>query len=283
MRNLNTAWYFLCVIGLSIFFLTTSPVLAQTPTWKDVRILLYTKNGEGFVHDNIPNSIKALESLGKENGFQVVAEEDPAVFTEDNLKKYDVIVFSNTNNEVFDTDDQRVAFMRYTQAGGGFVGIHSASGTERQWQWFKRLLGGTFLWHEPYQKFTVNIINKNHPSLAHLPEKWEKEDELYYLKELNLDLNILAVNDISTLTIPDKHSRKKPTTFGNVFPSVWSQEFDGGRQWYTSLGHNNEDYKDPAFRKHILGGIISVIGEQEPLDYNKAYAQSPNDNIIDKQ
>src|SRR3546814_13423510 len=67
-----------------------------------------------------------------------------------------------------DTDAQRVALMRYIQAGGGFVGIHSASGTERKWKWFKQLLGATFYWHDKYQPFTVNIIDAKHPSVAHL-------------------------------------------------------------------------------------------------------------------
>jgi type 1 glutamine amidotransferase len=278
MKNLINSVVFLAFIAFLTSCSSSTSALAQRVNWEKVNILLYTKNGKGFVHDNIPNSIKAIKALGGENGFTVDASEDPADFTEDNLKKYDAIVFSNTNNDVFDTDAQKVAFMRYIQAGGGFVGIHSASGTERQWKWFKQLLGGTFLWHEPYQEFTVRILEKDHPSLAHLPRNWEREDELYYLTELNPDLNILAVNDMTTLTNPNK-DRQRPKTFGNVFPSVWSHEFDGGRQWYTSLGHNKEDYKDPNFRKHILGGIQWVIGDQEPLDYSKAYAQSPNDKV----
>ena len=247
-----------------------------------MEILLYTKNGEGYVHENIKSSVEAVKALGVEYGFKVDASEDPGVFTDDNLKKYDAMVFSNTNNDVFDTDAQKVSLMRYIQAGGGFVGIHSTSGTERQWKWFKQLIGGTFLWHEPYQKFIVRIIDEDHPSLAHLSDSWEREDELYYLKELNIDLNILAVNDMTTLTIPDTHNRQQPDTFGDVFPCVWSQEFDGGRQWYTSLGHNKEDYKDPAFRKHILGGILSVVRDRESLNYSKAYAQSPDDPVKTK-
>ena len=245
--------------------------------WKKVQVLLYTKNGKGFVHDNIPNSIEAIKALGQQNGFKVDVSEDPAVFTEENLKKYDALIFSNTNNEVFDTDAQKVAFMRYIQAGGGFVGIHSASGTERQWKWFKQMLGGTFLFHEPYKEFDVIVLDPSHPSLAHLPARWTKEDECYYLREMNVNLTVLAVNDLSVFEKNKK--RIRPDTFGDVFPSVWCQEFDGGRQWYTSLGHNKEDYKTPEYRQHILGGLQWVIGKQKPLDYGKAYATSPDDEV----
>lgn len=241
--------------------------------WSKVRVLVYTKNGKGYVHDNIPNSIEAIKAMGQEHKFAVDASDDPAVFTDENLKKYNALVFSNTNNDVFDTDAQRVALMRFVQAGGGFAAIHSASGTERKWDWFAAMLGARFLRHPPYQKFNIRILDRTHPSLAHFGETWTKEDECYYLQRMNVNMRVLAVNDLSAINDP---KGEKPATFGDVFPSVWYQEFDGGRQWYTSLGHHKDDYTRPDFRQHILGGIQSVV-RNAPLDYTRAYAQSPTD------
>ena len=240
--------------------------------WEKVRLLVYTKNGAGYVHANIPASIEAIRELAREHRFSVDASDDPAVFTDQNLKKYSALVFSNTNNVVFDTDAQRVALMRYVQAGGGFVAIHSASGSEREWKWFAGLLGGAFSRHAPFQRFSVRILDRTHPSLAHLGEQWEREDECYYLVRMNVNMRILAVNDLTSVQDP----KEKPATFGDVFPSVWYQEFDGGRQWYTSLGHAKEDYGRPEFRRHLLGGIRSVV-RPAPLDYARAYAASPAD------
>ena len=243
--------------------------------WEKVRLLVYTKNGTGYVHDNIPGSIEAIKALAAEHKFSVDASDDPAVFTDENLKKYSALVFSNTNNVVFDTDAQRVALMRYVQAGGGFVAIHSASGTERTWKWFAGLLGGAFSRHAPIQKFGVLMVDRTHPSVAHLPARWERDDECYYLVRMNVNLQVIAVNDLSTIQDP---KGEKPVTFGDVFPSVWYQEFDGGRQWYTSLGHRKEDYALPEFRRHLLGGIRSVV-RIAPLDYTRAYAVSPTDDL----
>ncbi|MGI8423371.1 MAG: ThuA domain-containing protein [Chloroflexota bacterium] len=248
---------------------------ARPVNWSKVRLLLYTRNGAGYVHQNIPASIEAIKALAAEHKFVVDASDDPAVFTDDNLKKYSALVFSNTNNVVFDTDAQRVALMRYVQAGGGFAAIHSASGTERTWKWFAGLLGGAFSRHAPMQKFGVVILDRAHPSLAHLPPRWERDDECYYLVKMNVNMKVLAVNDLSTIQDP---KGEKPAIFGDVFPSVWSQEFDGGRQWYTSLGHRKEDYLTPEFRQHILGGIRSVV-RNAPLDYTRAYAVSPADDV----
>ena len=234
------------------------------PSLEGKKILLYTKNGEGYVHDNIPASIEAIKKLGKENGFEVVASEDPALFTDENLRQYDALVFSNTNNEVFDTKAQEEAFQRYIQNGGGFVGIHSASGSERDWPWFWKMLGGKFLRHPPRQDFDVHVLDRDHPSTSFLPELWKiKDDECYYLNHLNPDIHVLLAADMTT--VEDEKKEEYPgVVFGDTFPLAWCHEFDGGRQWYTALGHRSEHYSDPQFMQHILGGIAWVVSDMQP-------------------
>ncbi|NVJ47104.1 MAG: ThuA domain-containing protein, partial [Cytophagia bacterium] len=97
---------------------------------KPKSLLIYTRNGEGFVHDNIEASVEALEKLASENNYEVQVTDSPDFFTPENLKQIDCIIFSNSNNEAFTSQDQRDAFKHYIESGGGFVGIHSASGSE---------------------------------------------------------------------------------------------------------------------------------------------------------
>lgn len=266
------------VLGLLLFALGwPASTHAQKIKWNKVKVLVYTKNGKGYVHDNIANSKTAILALGQQNGFAVDTTSDPTKFTDENLKQYDCLIFSNTNNDVFDTDAQRVALMRYIQAGGNFFGLHSASGTERKWRWFKDMLGGTFFWHEPGQGFSVKILDAKNPALAHLGKTWVRQtDEFYFIKELGVNLNVLAVNDHSTIQKP---AGKALDTFGDVFPSVWWHEYDGGRAFYTSLGHQKEDYEKEDLRKHILGAIEWAIGPQKSRNYSKAYATSPQDAV----
>ena len=110
------------------------------------------------MHDNIPYAVNCIQNLGKQYGFAVDSSGNPSVMTENNLKQYSLLIFTSTNNDVFDTDDQRLAFRHYIEAGGGFVGIHSVTGTERNWKWFKMMLGGTFSWHAKFQKFSVKTM-----------------------------------------------------------------------------------------------------------------------------
>lgn len=242
--------------------------------WEKVNVLVYTKNGKGYVHDNIPSAVACIQRLGKQNGFGVDVSDNPSVFNDANLKKYNALIFTSTNNDVFDTDAQKVAMMRYIQAGGGFVGIHSVTGTERNWQWFKRLVGGTFVRHAKHQPFQEIIIDPKNVSTSFLPKRWDVTDECYYTTDVNPDIHVLTVHDLSTVK-----DENKPTIYGSVFPSTWCHEFDGGREWYTALGHDGERYSDPVFEKFILGGIQWTIGENKPLNYSKSHAANPNDPL----
>ena len=228
------------------------------------KLLLYTKNGEGYVHENIPYSIQAIQRLGDEHGFEVVASEDPALFTPATLSQFDVLVFSNTNNDIFDTPAQEKAFQEYMQSGGRFVAIHSACGSERDWPWFWRNLGGKFVRHPPQQNFDVKVMDPTHPSTYFLPDTWSiQDDECYYIDQLNPDIHVLAAADLHTVE-DDEQAKYPGSVFGNYFPTTWCHTTDGGRQWYTSLGHRPEHYSDPQFLQHILGGITWVLSQEQP-------------------
>ena len=240
---------------------------------KGKQILIFTKNGKGYVHENIPSSIAALQKLGVENGFSTDTTTNSALFTDNNLKKYDAIIFSNTNNNVFDTEEQKLAFMRYIQAGGGFMGIHSATGTERNWKWFKLMLGATFLRHPPFQKFTVHVLDKKHPAVKNLSPQWETNDECYFFKEINPSVHVLLYTDISTIKESADGKNITPDIFGNRYPAAWCHEFDGGRIFYTALGHSKEDYSNATYLKHLLESLKWVVDKPKP-DYKKARATS---------
>ncbi|MCL4402458.1 MAG: ThuA domain-containing protein, partial [Acidobacteria bacterium] len=224
------------------------------------KILVYTRNGKGYVHDNIASSVEAIRKMGAENGFAVDVSDDPAVFTDANLKQYRALVFSNSNNEAFTTDAQREAFKRYIESGGGFVGIHSACGSERQWPYFWSVLGGKFLRHPKMQSFLVRVKNAKHPATRGLPATFDWTDECYYLDHLSSDLHVLLVTDPAKIQDPQK-STYPGDRFGDSLPLAWYHTFDGGREFYTALGHKKEDYANPLLTRQILGGILWAMGE----------------------
>lgn len=239
-------------------FLCLSILISVSAVAQQKRILIYTHNGKGYVHENIAASVAALAKLCEANKWAVETSDSPTVFTPENLKRFSCIIFANTNNEAFHTEEQKNAFVAYTRAGGGFVGIHSASGSERKWPWFAAMLGGRFVRHPELQPFTIKVIDKNHPSTSFLNDTWAWEDECYYTNNLNPDINVLLAADLTTIN-DDKKAEYPGQIFGDYFPLAWYHEFDGGKQFYTSLGHKAEYYKDEKFLKHLKGGIESVM------------------------
>ncbi len=268
-------------ILLIITALITPGATAQPPSdagLKNKHILVFTRNGKGYIHENIPYSIAAIQKLGKEKSFKVDTTTNPGFFDDDSLKKYDAVIFSNTNNDVFDTEGQKVAFMRYIQAGGGFMGIHSASGTERNWKWFKLMLGATFMRHPPFQPLTIHVLDRKHDAVKNLPAIWDTKDECYLFKEFNPCIKVLLFTDLSKVKEADDGKNVKPDVFGNLYPATWCQEFDGGKVWYTALGHDKEDYSNPIYLAHVIEGLKWVTNKGK-LDYKKCHATT---SIIDE-
>jgi glucose/arabinose dehydrogenase len=249
------------VPGLILLLLLTS---CNSRT--QIRILVFSKTA-GFRHSSIPNGKTALLKLATENNWSVDTTEDAAVFTEKNLKKYSAVVFLNTTGNILN-NYQETAFERYIQAGGGFVGIHSATDTEYDWIWYARMVGANFESHPKPQQAKLIVTDKNHPSTKHLSDTWLKTDEWYNFKNLNKDVKVLLKID-ETSYEGGKH--------GSDHPMAWYHEYDGGRAFYTELGHTEESYTDSVYLKHITGGIEYAVGKNKKLKYGRAKSQYPPD------
>ncbi|MBC8153768.1 MAG: ThuA domain-containing protein [Bacteroidetes bacterium] len=243
------------------------------------RILVFSRTA-GYRHQSIPAGQKALIQMGIDNGFAVDTTENAAKFTEANLKRYGAVVFLSTTGNVLD-DNQQAAFERYIQSGGGYVGIHAATDTEYDWPWYGKLAGAYFLDHPGIKnKETPNVqpgeafaVNKEHPATVGFPERWKIRDEFYSFKNVNPDLNILVKIDEKTY---------KDGLMGDNHPMAWYHNFDGGKAFYTNFGHADETFADAVFKKHLLGGLQSVMATK--LDYSKATSQiAPEENRFEKK
>ena len=240
------------------------------------RVLVFSKNTYYF-HTSIPAGQKAIMQLGKENGFEVDTTSDATLFTEENLKKYSAVVFLNNadNSGSLLNHYQEADFERYIQAGGGYVGIHAASDAEYDWGWYGELVGGYFNGHpDEHQLVALDIVDTTHISTKHLQKLWTRADEWYNFRKLNKDVHVL-------ITIDEK--KYKGGTNGDYHPMSWYHDFDGGRAWYTALGHTEESYKEADFLNHILGGIQYAIGENKKLDYSKVKTlRVPDEKLFTK-
>ncbi|MEJ7912218.1 MAG: ThuA domain-containing protein, partial [Chitinophagaceae bacterium] len=232
---------------------------------------MFTKTA-GYRHGSIPAGVAAIKALSTNNKFDIDTTSDASVFQEDTLAKYAAVIFLNTTDtgDVLLNHYQEAAFERYIQAGGGFVGVHAATDAEYHWGWYGRLIGGYFSSHPDQQEAVLRVVDSTHPSTKHLPKEWKRKDEWYNFKNLSKDVKVLLTIDESSY---------KGGTNGKYHPMAWYHDFDGGRSFYTELGHTDESYSDPAYLQHLLGGIQYAIGENNELDYAKAKTQPvPEEN-----
>ena len=211
-----------------------------------------------------------FQSLAERNGFEVIFSEESEVFNERILSDINVIVFLNTTGDILD-DNQQLELQRYIQAGGGFVGIHSATDTEYKWSYYNQLVGAYFDSHPETAKATVNVLNRDHISTQHLPQNWIRIDEWYNFKKINPGINVLMQVDEATY---------KGGAHGSNHPICWYRNFDGGRMWYTGLGHTAESYVEPLFIEHVWGGIQYAAGPMQKIDYSQSSAL-PEENRFD--
>lgn len=162
------------------------------------------------------------------------------------------MVFAHTTGEIL-SDLQKSALESYIRSGGGFVGIHAAADAEYDWPWYGRLVGAYFKSHPQVQAATLRVEDRNHPSTQSLPyPSWTVTDEWYNFRtNPRGQVKVLLTLDETTY---------QGGEMGSDHPIAWCHEYEGGRSWYTGLGHNQKLYDDTVFQQHILGGILYAAG-----------------------
>ena len=259
----------LFVVPLVLLLTTVGVSVARQR--QEPRVLVFSKTA-GFRHSSIEPGIAAIRKLGQEQGFAVDATEDASTFSEKTLGRYRAVVFLSTTGDVLNPAQQS-AFERYIQAGGGSVGIHSATDTEYDWPWYGRLAGAYFASHpnDPnVRKGTFRVLDKRHPSTEGLPDRWEREDEFYNFKSIDSSIRVLV--DI------DERSYQGGTN-GDRHPMSWYHEFDGGRAFYTNMGHTESTFSEPLFLRHLSGGLRYAMGTGTP-DFSRARPEENRFTIV---
>jgi cytochrome c len=233
------------------------------------RVLIFSLT-KGYRHESIETGKLALIELGKKNGFDADTTEDASLINEDNLKKYKAVIFLSTTMDVLNVPQQN-DFKRFIQAGGGFVGVHAAADTEYEWPWYGKLVGAWFKSHPKTQEAKVKKLTSFGADPT--PNEWVRTDEWYNYKSISEDINVTHELDETSYEGGEN---------GEHHPIAWYHEFDGGRAFYTGMGHTKESYADSLFLGHLLQGIRYAIGEKAP-DYSKAKAKrAPEENRFTK-
>jgi uncharacterized protein len=210
-----------------------------------LRVLVFSKTS-AWRHNSIPAGKEAIRKMGAEKNWDVRFSEDSLDFNDKNLATIDVIIFLSTTGNILGNNEE-AAFKKYMANGGGFVGIHAATDTEHNWPWYTNLVGGRFKNHPKPQKAIINIIDTTFAAMQHLGKTWEHFDEWYNFKEpISSHCIVLASMDVKSYNGSEMN--------GN-HPIIWYHYYEGGRVFYTGLGHTNESFAEKEFVTMLIAGI----------------------------
>lgn len=218
-------------------------------------VLLFTKTA-GWHHDSTHAGVTAVKALGDLHDFKVFWTENASlVFNDKELPKYKAVIFLSTTGDVLDPA-QQAAFERYMKAGGGFVGIHAAADTEYDWPFYTKMVGHMFHIHPVVQTATMKVEDANFPGMDRFPKRFLATEEWYeYDASRSTNLHYLLSVDEKTYKPYAKWGPKEGKGMGNFHPLAWYQEYEGGRAFYTGLGHLPATFGDANFLHHLYGGI----------------------------
>jgi len=218
-------------------------------------LLITTTNG--WHHDSIGAAVPALQALAKLHDFELVWPNNMAsVMTDKGLADYQVVIFALTTGDILNKEQQG-ALERFVQSGKGFVGIHSGGAdTHYEWDWFTKMVGRMFHIHPAVQTATMEVLDPNFPGMDRFARRFLFTEEWYQFNApLSDKLHYLLSVDESTYNPHADWGVKKGDGMGDFHPVSWFQEYDGGRSFYTALGHLPATYSDANFMHHVYGGI----------------------------
>jgi type 1 glutamine amidotransferase len=217
------------------------------------RILYFTLSA-GYRHEVIPVSREIMTKIGETAGFDIAFSEDVSVFTTENLQRNAAVMFFTTGELPMDAP-QKVALTGFVRAGGGFIGVHSATDTFYMWPEYRDLIGGWFNEHPWHQNVRINADPAD-PLVAFLGPSIEIDDEIYQIRDFDdrgshvlLRLDPASVD----LTRPEVH----PQPYG--WPLAWTRSYGAGRVFYTALGHEAAVWRDARFKRLLRNAALWVM------------------------
>jgi type 1 glutamine amidotransferase len=243
-----------CVMdrSLRLVLLALAGVLQAPPVSAGGEAILVFTKTTGYRHESIPAAVAAVRALAARHGIGVEHSEDAGVFRPDRLSAFKAVAFVNTTGTVLEPE-QRRALEAFIVGGGGYLGLHSAADTEYDWPWYGRLVGAWFKSHPPgLQTGTVRFLR---PLGGSRPVEWRVTDEFYNFRSRpGAGATVVAALDESTY---------EGGEMGADHPLAWCQRIDGGRSWYTGLGHTAELFADATFLAHLEKGLLYATARSD--------------------
>ena len=223
------------------------------------KAILYKASG-GYIHTK---GMRVVDSLVKDFGARYgweILEIDTNEFNHEifddsaALAKYQLIVWNNCTHiqKTLETNQQNNIEAWFNNDGKIFA-LHALADhncdNNCEWEWFSSILydkkgkGGT-----GEGMLVLDEEANGHPTAKSFPS----EGETMAWEEWYNHANVRGREGVQViLSLDDSRSPSIETSLGD-HPISWVREFDGGTFFYTSLGHSDKVFENPAAGNHLL-------------------------------
>ncbi|GHT25682.1 hypothetical protein FACS18942_01350 [Planctomycetales bacterium] len=217
-----------------------------------VKILIIDDESEGFYRfeGTAPLLQKTLNNSEK---IEAEVINDSEVLASDKIFSYDVLLLHFKNYKPLKAQEQaQKNLIRFVQNGGGLFIFHFACGAFEDWTEFEKIIGRVWepdakkcpkgSYHDRYGKFSIHIVNKEHPISKELTD-FETQDELYHcFKPSEVPITVLA--------------EATSNQDGKPYPMAFVLQYGKGRVFHTALGHNAASVSPEGFVKLLTNAVL---------------------------
>lgn len=264
---------------LAVIMVVALLVLAAVPARAadaPLRLLFFTKS-QGFEHSVIAEKDgkpswagTVLGKLADEHGYKLTCTKDAALVNAEYLKNFDIVI-SYTQGDLFQaggTDGASAMaatglddLLAWIKDGGRFMGFHSASDTFHTPEGapvtpYLQTVGGEFIGHGAQFEGTIVVVDPKHPTMAHIPEKWNVRDEWYCFKNINTaSVHVLALLD------PGQERGKQEMYNIPSYPMIWCSEYGKGRVYFNGMGHREDLWLNKIFKESIIDAFNWLMSD----------------------
>jgi len=268
-------------LSTTLLFLALANSLVSQDTKKDFdrspqnigSVLVFSGTG-WYRHPEVAAISGWLARRSPELQMQVDVSENPNDLLTI-LPKYKVLVLNNNTELTAILDARHQAAVRdWYRKGGGIVALHAALVRQTEWKWFNDLAGCDFDSDSEYleARIVVDPKAKDHPAVRghgmsfRYKADWTNHDRTVTgLKGFQV---LLRVDESSYDPVRDFFKTRGGKAMGKDHPVAWLHTNDGGRFFYTELGHDVRSLETSFGRQHISEGIRWAAG-LKPLPKKK--------------